>query len=478
MRDFTHHQRIGVVVHSHIAKREPNPGCKTGGFYVKPTAGETVDVGAPLNVTWDATCLDIAKADVYLYAPGTEKSRIYLWEGVDFKTGSYAVQLKPKWWNSTESQTLQFAIVETGGSLFMNQYPAGPVFTAKYDKNAGTVAAADADTSTPDAGWTTIKTEEPKSLTSGKIAAGVLIPLLFIGLLAFAWVKYNRRRRHEKSKRYSQAMDKRMSTISTEWKSMSAAGASAAIRNSIAVSGGSGDRQSGFSFGAIRPQSSVTTLESGQAGVGARRLYNLDGENGSRMSQARVSRVSFADQPRPSMESRRAANGTSRAFHSAYIPPLPTRQDSSGSDEGAMSPTQTQGALPLTNADIDVLPALSMMRTDGGADMLLPAPNPPSPITPPTPAHHKSPVVGVMPIPTAAVMSPDEMLRAYAERRSTTPSSGISFPAPALGANGMRTLHSNTPTSSLARKSAAPTVGSTYSNDDEVPDDAYDAIAK
>lgn len=476
MRDFTHNLRIGYV-HSRIGKREPNPSCKTGGFYVKPTAGETVDVASPLNVTWDATCLDIAKADVYLYAPGTDKSRIYLWEGVDFKAGSYPVQLKPKWWNSTESQTLQFAIVETGGSLFMNQYPAGPIFTAKYDKNAGTVAAADADTSVPDAGWTTIKTEEPKSLTKGKIAVGVLIPLLFIGLAVFAWLKFSRRKRKEESKRYNQAMDKRMSTISTEWKAMSAAGASAAIRNSIAVSGGSGDRQSSFSFGAIRPQSSTATLESGQAGVGARRLYNLDGDNGSRMSQARVSRISFADQPRPSMESRRAANTTSRAFHSAYIPPLPTRQDSSGSEDGAMSPTQTQGALPLTNADIEVLPALSMMRTDGGTDMLLQTPNPPSPITPPTPAHPKSPVVGMMPMPPA-VMSPDDMLRAYAERRSTTPSSGISYPTPALGANGMRTLHTNTPTSSLARKSAAPTVGSTYSNDDEVFDDPYGAIAK
>ncbi len=47
-----------------------------------------------------------------------------------------------------------------------------------------------------------------------------------------AWIKWQRMKGQEKRKRFSQAIDKRMSTISQDWKSLSAAGASAAIRNS------------------------------------------------------------------------------------------------------------------------------------------------------------------------------------------------------------------------------------------------------
>ena len=80
--------------------------------------------------------------------------------------------------------------------------------------------------------------------------------------------------------RFSQAIDNRMSTISTDWKAMSGAGANAAIRHSMAISG---NRASSFSFGAIRPQSTYTT-DDGQASVGARGLYS--NENASGDSQA------------------------------------------------------------------------------------------------------------------------------------------------------------------------------------------------
>jgi hypothetical protein len=73
---------------------------------------------------------------------------------------------------------------------------------------------------------------------------------------------------------------------------------------------------------------------------------------------------------------------------------------------------------------------------------------------PPTPSHMPpaSPVISVMPMPMepANVMSPDDMLRAYAERKAKTMSggvnAGISYPAPALtyDGSGMRTLYSPT----------------------------------
>lgn len=78
----------------------------------------------------------------------------------------------------------------------------------------------------------------------------------------------------------------------------------------------------------------------------------------------RVSRVSFAADTRPSVESRRSqyTSRTSRAFHVGHAPPLPTRQES-----GELSPTQTAGPFSLTAADItarmsgiDTLPRASM----------------------------------------------------------------------------------------------------------------------
>jgi hypothetical protein len=78
-----------------------------------------------------------------------------------------------------------------------------------------------------------------------------------------------------------------------------------------------------------------------------------------------VSRVSFAADPRPSADRRTII---SRAYHNAFIPPVPSRKDL---DE--LSPFQTQGPFSLSQEDIharvsggggddaDVMPALTCM---------------------------------------------------------------------------------------------------------------------
>lgn len=99
--------------------------------------------------------------------------------------------------------------------------------------------------------------------------------------------------------------------------------------------------------------------------MGLRNPSALSGERVSRVSFAdtvRQSRVSFANDPRPSTESRRT-----RAFHNDYIPPVPSlppnaviapgptpsaSDDASSTEDGALSPTQTQGPLTLTPEDI------------------------------------------------------------------------------------------------------------------------------
>ena len=98
--------------------------------------------------------------------------------------------------------------------------------------------------------------------------------------------------------------------------------------------------------------------------------------------------------------------------------------------------------------------------TNGGDDneYLLSSPTSPGLLQPPTPSHMKSPV-GMMPMQPmpANVMSPDEMLRAYAQqRRPSAGTSSITYPAPVANynGNGMRTLYSpttpTTPTSVIA----------------------------
>lgn len=127
------------------------------------------------------------------------------------------------------------------------------------------------------------------------------------------------------------------------------------------------------------------------------------------------------------------------------------------------------------------------MRTgteDSGHDELLfQAPASPTVVSPPPTAltHAHSSVVGMMPMQPmpASVMSPDDMLRAYAERRavaSPPPSNSPALPPPAAArydGNGMRVLYSPTTPDSAApmlgggeRKSAAPTEASKYDDED------------
>lgn len=276
---------------------------------------------------------------------------------------------------------LQLGIVIAGQPPFLSDLPAGPVFTANYAKPANGNVPPAADTSLPSNPIINmdqkVSAEEKHGLSPGRTAAAVIFPLLIVIGCVLGYIRWQRKKVTEKSQRFSVAVDKRMSTISTDWKSVTAAGANAAIRNSMAVSG---NRASSFSFGGIRPTSTFGD-EPGQAGVGTRQMSQMrtgvglrhpngsslslatTGERVSRVSFAdgvRQSRVSFANDPRPSTESRRT-----RAYHNDYIPPVPslpanaggtvtspTSDDGSSAEDGALSPRQTQGPLTLTPEDI------------------------------------------------------------------------------------------------------------------------------
>jgi hypothetical protein len=336
--------------------------CATGGFYKSPTASQSIAYTTPVNMTWDTTCLNATDVDIFLYAPGIG-SRIHAWQGVGFAAGSYQTTFEPKWWNATSNIGVQLMIVPSGTPPFLSPYPAGPMFNMTYTKpSSGTPAVA--DTSHPDNPVTVVKNSHSKHLAGGKVAAAVIMPLLVvIFLVVTAYIKLKRERGRDERKQWSEAIDKRMSTISTDWKPISAVGAQAAIRNSIAVDGSI--RSSSFSFGNIRPDSGVA-VEGGQAGIGSRSRTVLPGQsNGTAQLRSsainaqiiseRVSRVSFAPDVRQSSESRRAVQ--SRAYHTAIVPPLPDRkweitQASDSEVDGYISPTQADGPQTLSIEDI------------------------------------------------------------------------------------------------------------------------------
>lgn len=175
----------------------------------------------------------------------------------------------------------------------------------------------------------------------------LLVAAIFAGL----FILKQRKRGKEDRQRWSVAVDKRMSTISTDWKPVTVAGATVAARLSMAP----GDRMS--TFDGARPISTMA-VEGGQAGIGSHsgidqttpQMSQLRAglRNPSTLTGERVSRISFAPDTRPSGESRRSQyNQRGSRFQTSVVPPLPNRQE-----PGDMSPTQTNGPLTLTAEDI------------------------------------------------------------------------------------------------------------------------------
>ncbi|KAA1473199.1 hypothetical protein DENSPDRAFT_859800 [Dentipellis sp. KUC8613] len=453
-----------VFHHNRNLKRD---SCSTGGFYKSPTAGQSLDSSSPINIAWDTSCLPNAKdVDIYLYAPGAQQPLLHTWRSVFYSKGSYSDTLQPKWWNSTDKINLQLTIVEAGSPSFMSPFPAGPVFTATNSASSGSSGlAGDASSNTNNAGGVTVVNNEPATHhgpSKGVIAAAVIVPILFIALLVgLAYLKIARDHGKEKRKRFSQMVDKRMSTISSDWKSITPAGANAAIRQSMhRPSADGGVRASTFSFNAPRPSTSSYTVDGGQAGIGAGFVAPDEkppmsqlrpGVRAANLAE-RKSKVSFADTVRPSLEARRTV--TSRAFHSGWVPAVDEHEESesssqSGEADGVMSPTQTKGPFSLSAEDIQArLQSNEAIRSPNTPDSAMLSPKSSVPFLPEPAPTHTSPTspafMSMQPLP-AVMMSPDDMLRAYAERRVASPPivggrNVPSPPAPSYGSN-MRTLY-------------------------------------
>jgi len=195
----------------------------------------------------------------------------------------------------------------------------------------------------------------------------------------FFYIRFQRRKEAEKRKRWSQAVDKRMSSISTDWKTLPPNSQSEAIRQSIAIMRNSRASMARMSqvYAEGRPSSTFTVEGGNTAGVGTRKGTGVGPRNvsmGPAQMANRKSAVSFAadtrfsrastevpdvpklgrpstDRSRPSTETQRGR--ASRAFHTAISASYP--DDFNVQDFDLMSPTQKGGAHVLGDKDIKSL---------------------------------------------------------------------------------------------------------------------------
>jgi hypothetical protein len=265
--------------------------------------------------------------------------------------------IEPAWYGSLSKVSLQINIQDSSVPPFMSTGLAGPTFTVTYNAVAAlsaslaslsaagltpTPTSAAAATASASSKWERVRNFLTHGLSKGQIAAAVIMPILAVAAFLVAYVIWNRRKETSRRKNWREKMDQRMSTISVEWKPVSAAGGHAAVRQSIALSTADRNTRTSSFFG--RP-SSQFAMELGPSGQPLSRPRTTSETN-------RASRISFA------------AETYTRATRPA-VPPLPAayrksalsaysnyddNQETSGNtspEQGVMSPTQRQGPYVL-----------------------------------------------------------------------------------------------------------------------------------
>lgn len=291
--------------------------------------------------------------------------------------------------------SLQLDFVEAGTPIFSSAIPQGPIFAATFNTTdyslkhptGGTSPNTIADSSSSsDSGGSSIfeavnSALKATGLSKGSIAAAVLVPLLAVGLAIAIYVRFQRRKETAKRQRWSQAVDKRMSSISTEWKTLPPNAQSEAIRQSIAIMRNSRASMARMSeiYMEGRPSSTFAVEGAGAAGVGVRKGTGVGPRivsMGPAQMANRKSAISFAtdtrfsrsstdipdvpkvnarpstDRSRPSTETQRGR--VSRAFHTAIS--ASSDDDLDAQDFDLVSPVQKGGpAVPNPKKDVTPL---------------------------------------------------------------------------------------------------------------------------
>jgi hypothetical protein len=417
-----HHKRSPAAPVPVTLNKRQNAACASGSWVTSPAAGALVDANNLVTVSWDvaANCIDGNPEQVVIaLRPAVplniNDTTIHNFIG-NYGAGTLDAKFESSFFTGRANPAqFLFQIYPVGDLPFSGHgsapFKATPPVIDIGGTDGSSGAASAAVPSTTNKTTVVNNLSRPTGLSKGAIAAAVIMPILAVGVAIGVYVFFSRKKEAKRRRRFSEAVDKRMSTISGDWKSISAAGAQAAIRASMA---GGAERASAF-FGNGRPQSTFG-LETEEQQMGQLPRPRITAA-GAAADGARVSRVSFAE----SAHTRQSKDGgekfdrgstysrTSRAF--PPVPPLPhhlkdTVRASAASEDtldaineksGAyaygmsqdsqdeignleMSPTQTHGPRPFASPfvlgdednrgsiDVDLgrdvmgMPAMAMMR--------------------------------------------------------------------------------------------------------------------
>ncbi|ORX34528.1 hypothetical protein BD324DRAFT_653301 [Kockovaella imperatae] len=304
----------------------------SGALYSFPNASSVVDASQPVTFKWNTACPMDTDVDLYLYAASSQNGQIQVWLNAPFASGEYTAILRPKWWNDTTTADLQLTILNAGTQPWDSTSPPGPIFKVTYpaDKmfttttvngQAQTNTAAAAATQSKDTIFQNVSVNDAgrSGISKGAIAAAVIVPLLFLAVIAGVAVWFWRKREAEKLKRWSQAMS---SASNLEWEKGARPGETRGAVLSRPNTNFSARPMSQFSG---RPNShatsSVYAVENNMAGTGAAGNFPHPPAFGQFRSQSaenlsirssmvlpdgsvRQSRISFAETTRGDRRSR------------------------------------------------------------------------------------------------------------------------------------------------------------------------------
>ena len=290
-------------------------------------------------------------------------------------------KIDPSLFGSAASMTYQLSIVTSGSADAPSIYqttpplPLGPVFKGTFNKTQATLTPLSGTSSDR---VQTVPAAPPKGLSKGSIAAAVIMPILVVAACIAGYVWWSRKKEAARRREYRENLDQRMSIApGADWAPISAAGAAAAIRHSMAISTQGGDRNT--------RASSFFGRQSAYMADPPQEMRQTSRSRNASTEQTRVSRVSFAE------------TAHARDSDRPAVPPLPEAYRKSayaggGDQDGngdTLSPTQREGALALDedsildrlsgagannrnsggdfDHDADTLPALAMMRANEGS---------------------------------------------------------------------------------------------------------------
>ncbi|KAG9054493.1 hypothetical protein FS842_004977 [Serendipita sp. 407] len=221
-------------------------------LYKSPIWNQRVNSSTPVSFKWDPACLDEDTAYVTLKLLSS-RGEVFRWEYVDGKAGNYDTELNADWWDQGLEVPLQVAIMAQDEPIFLSPYPAGPIFTAvnsnppasSLSVAATTASGAHTQTSVTHlsnfaGGGGTLNVasyvSSQRAGHRGRVAAAVVVPLLLaIALAVGGYVFWSRRNTFRRRQQWADNIDKRMSRISSDWQSISAAEARGSVHGSAAA---------------------------------------------------------------------------------------------------------------------------------------------------------------------------------------------------------------------------------------------------